>query len=160
MLQLKKFTDIPVSTREEARGSRPHPGEPRFCLLYNRFILCHHLLLLLSIFLSIKAFLVSRLFVSGGQSIGASASFLPMNIQGRFSLGLTGYTPIQNQKLKNYKAWQPRASRTEGQSPLGQHPTVESSGSSQPPQQMRTSCPVLCFLFKYFFLHQKHIAGE
>ena len=27
-----KFPDIPVSTREEARGSRPHPEEPRFCL--------------------------------------------------------------------------------------------------------------------------------
>ena len=33
MLQLKKFPDIPVSTREQARESRPHPGEPRFCLL-------------------------------------------------------------------------------------------------------------------------------
>ena len=33
MLQLKKFSDIPVSTREEARESRPHPEEPRFSLL-------------------------------------------------------------------------------------------------------------------------------
>ena len=33
MLQLKKFPDIPVSTREEARESRPHPEEPFFCLL-------------------------------------------------------------------------------------------------------------------------------
>ena len=33
MLQLKKLPDIPVSTREEARESRPHPEEPRFCLL-------------------------------------------------------------------------------------------------------------------------------
>ena len=33
MLQLKKFPDIPVSTREEARESRPHPEEPRSCLL-------------------------------------------------------------------------------------------------------------------------------
>jgi len=30
------------------------------------------------------------LFASGGQSIGASASVLPMNIQSRFPLGLTG----------------------------------------------------------------------
>ena len=30
MLQLKKFVDIPVSTREEARVSRPHPEEPCF----------------------------------------------------------------------------------------------------------------------------------
>ena len=33
MLQLKKFPDIPVSTRAEARESRPHPEEPRFRLL-------------------------------------------------------------------------------------------------------------------------------
>ena len=33
MLQLKKFPDIPVSTREEAREFRPHPEEPRLRLL-------------------------------------------------------------------------------------------------------------------------------
>ena len=33
MLQLKKFPDIPVSSREEARDFRPHPEENRFCLL-------------------------------------------------------------------------------------------------------------------------------
>ena len=33
MLQLKKFPDIPVSTREEARESRPYKEEPRFRLL-------------------------------------------------------------------------------------------------------------------------------
>ena len=33
MLELKKFPDIPVSTRKEARESRPHPEEPRFRLL-------------------------------------------------------------------------------------------------------------------------------
>ena len=33
MLQLKKFPDIPVSTREEARECRPHPEETRFRLL-------------------------------------------------------------------------------------------------------------------------------
>ena len=33
MLQLKKFPDILVSTREEARESRPHPEEPPFRLL-------------------------------------------------------------------------------------------------------------------------------
>ena len=33
MLQLKKFPDIPVSTREEARESYPHPEEPHFRLL-------------------------------------------------------------------------------------------------------------------------------
>ena len=33
MLQLKKFPDIPVSTRGETRESRPHPEKSRFCLL-------------------------------------------------------------------------------------------------------------------------------
>ena len=33
MLQLKKFPGIPVSTQEEARGSRPHPEELRFRLV-------------------------------------------------------------------------------------------------------------------------------
>ena len=32
-MQLKKFPDIPVSTREEARESRLHPEEPRLSLL-------------------------------------------------------------------------------------------------------------------------------
>ena len=36
-------------------------------------------------------FLMSWLFVSGGQSIGASASVLPMNIQDWLPLGLTGW---------------------------------------------------------------------
>ena len=33
MLQLSKFPDIPVSTREEAREFHPHPEEPHFRLL-------------------------------------------------------------------------------------------------------------------------------
>ena len=33
LLQLKKFPDIPVSTREEAREFCPHPEEPRFRLI-------------------------------------------------------------------------------------------------------------------------------
>ena len=38
------------------------------------------------------SFLMSQLFISGGQNIGAStsASVFPMNIQGWFPLGLTG----------------------------------------------------------------------
>ena len=42
---------------------------------------------------------MSRLFTSGGQSIeaSASASVLPMNIQGWFPLGLTGVISLQSQ---------------------------------------------------------------
>ena len=38
---------------------------------------------------------MSRLFTSGGQSIGASASLLPVNTDGWFYLGLIVFTQIQ-----------------------------------------------------------------
>ena len=52
-------------------------------------------LLLPSILPGIRVLLMSRLFTSDGQNIGApaSASILPMNIQGGFPLGLTGVNP-------------------------------------------------------------------
>ena len=42
-----------------------------------------------------QSFSVTQLFASGGQSTGASASasILPMNLQGRFPLELTGLSP-------------------------------------------------------------------
>ena len=45
------------------------------------------------------SFPVSRLFTSSGQSIGASASVLPMNIQGWFPLGLTGLISLKSKGL-------------------------------------------------------------
>ena len=54
------------------------------------FIPSRSLLLLSSIFPASGFFPMSWLFTSGGQSIGASASVLAMNIQDRFPLGLTG----------------------------------------------------------------------
>ena len=47
------------------------------------------------------SFLISRLFASGGQSTGASASasVLPMNIQGQFPLGLIGLISLQSKGL-------------------------------------------------------------
>ena len=67
----------------------------------NHFILCHPLLLLPSIFPSMRVFSMSQLFASGGQSIGASVSapVLPMNIQGWFSLGLTGLVSLLSKGL-------------------------------------------------------------
>ena len=66
-------------------------------MLSNHLILCHSLLLL-SIFPSIRIFSydMSRLFTSGGQSIGASASVLAMNIQDSFPLGFTGLVSLQS----------------------------------------------------------------
>ena len=47
------------------------------------------------------SFLMSQLFASGGQSIGASASasLLPVNIQDWFSLGLTGWISLKSKGL-------------------------------------------------------------
>ena len=67
----------------------------------NHLILCCPLLLLPSIFPASGSFPVSRLFTSGGQSIGASAlaSVLPVNIQDWFPLGLTGLISLQSKGL-------------------------------------------------------------
>ena len=56
----------------------------------NHLILCCSLLFLLSIFLSIRVFSNESALLSGDQSIGTSASVLPINIQGWLPLGLTG----------------------------------------------------------------------
>ena len=47
------------------------------------------------------SFPMSWLFTSGSQSIGASASVLPMNIQGWFPLGLTGLISLLSQELSS-----------------------------------------------------------
>ena len=70
--------------------------------LSNHFILCCLLLLLLHTFpASGCCFPMSQHFVSGGQSIGASAlaSVLPKNIQGWFPLGLTGLISLLSKGL-------------------------------------------------------------
>ena len=61
-------------------------------MISNHFILCHPLLLLPSIFPSIRVFSNESALHIRWQGIGASAvaSVLPMNIQGWFPLGLTG----------------------------------------------------------------------
>ena len=45
------------------------------------------------------SFPMSQLFTSGGQSIGASASVLPMNIQDWFPVGLTGLIFLQSEGI-------------------------------------------------------------
>ena len=77
------------------------PGSLIFCanpmsseleMLSKHLILCHHILLLPSVFLmqASGSFPISQPFTSGGKYIGGSASVLPMNIRGWFPLGLTG----------------------------------------------------------------------
>ena len=67
----------------------------------NHLILCHPLLLLPQSLPASESFPMSQLFAWGGQSIGvsASASVLPMNIQGWFPLGLTGLISLLSKVL-------------------------------------------------------------
>ena len=67
----------------------------------SHLILYCPLLLLPSIFLSIRVLSYSQLFASGGQSIGVSAStsVLPRNIQGLFPLGLTDLMSLLSKGL-------------------------------------------------------------
>ena len=67
----------------------------------SHLILCFLLLLLPSTFLASGSFPMSHLFTSEGQSIGASASasVLPMNIQGWHPLGLTALISLLSKGL-------------------------------------------------------------
>ena len=68
---------------------------------YNHVILCHPFLLLPSTFPESRSFPISQLFSSVSQSIGvsASASVLPMNIQGWFPLGFIDLISLQSKGL-------------------------------------------------------------
>ena len=70
-------------------------------MLSNYLILCCPLLLLPSIFPSIRIFSNDSGFAWGGQSIrdSASATILPMNIQSWFPLGWTGWISLQSKGL-------------------------------------------------------------
>ena len=67
--------------------SPPKPMSIESVMPSNHLIFCHPLLLLPSLFPSIRYFQLSQLFASSGQSIGVSplASVLPMNTQGLIS---------------------------------------------------------------------------
>ena len=60
---------------------------------------------------------MSQLFASGGQSNGASATVLPMNIEGRLPLGLTGLISLQSKVL----------SRVFSNTPVQKHQFVQHS---------------------------------
>ena len=63
--------------------------------------LCHPLLFSVQSFPTSGSFSINRLFLSDGQSIGASvsASVLPINIQGWFPLGLTSLISLLSKGL-------------------------------------------------------------
>ena len=65
----------------------------------NHLILCSPLLLPPQSIPASGSFLMSQFFASGGQSIGASASVLPMNIQDWSPLGWTGWVSLNSKGL-------------------------------------------------------------
>ena len=73
--------------------------KPMSMMSSNHLILCHPLLLLLSVFPSFRVF--SNESALGGQSVGisASTSVFPMNIQDWFPLGSTGLISLQSKGL-------------------------------------------------------------
>ena len=73
-------------------------------ILSNHVILCYpHFSSCPQSFPASGSFPISQLFTSGGQSMGASASatVLPMNMQGWFPLGLTGLISLQRTLCKS-----------------------------------------------------------
>ena len=90
-LMLSHFKSDSLRPHELQHARLPLESVGAFSNWYplNHLILCRPLLLLPSIFPSIRVFIVSWLFASGGWSIDASAlaSVLPMNIHGWFPLG-------------------------------------------------------------------------
>ena len=87
----------------------PSPGVSSNSRLSSRW--CHPTILssvvpfssCLQSFPASGSFLMSQLFSSGGQSIGASALVLPMNIQGWFPLGLVWFPccPRDSEEFSN-----------------------------------------------------------
>ena len=85
----------------------------------NHLILCRPLLLLPSIFPSIRV-PMSQFFASGGQSMGISASISvhPMNIQDWFPLTLTGLISSPRDSQKSYPTPQLKSINSSTLSPL------------------------------------------
>ena len=75
--------------------SPPKPMTIELVMPSNHLVLCRPLLLVPSIFPSIRVLTMSQLFASGSQSIGVSvsASVFPMNTKDCCTLGWTGRSP-------------------------------------------------------------------
>ena len=105
----KSCLNLNESVNWSIPGSSVHHYLPEFAqinaiesvMLSKHGILCRSLFLCLQPFPASESLLVSWLFGSGGQSIGASASasVLPMNIQGWFPLGLIGLISLPSKGL-------------------------------------------------------------
>ena len=87
----------PQHTRPPCPSSTPrtysNSGHPTILLSVTPFSSC------LQSFPASRSFPMSQLFASGGQSIGASALVLPMNIQDWFPLGWTSWISLLSKGL-------------------------------------------------------------
>ena len=89
-----KYKILSIKNHTPVCGSKSFLTTSRLCCCHSFYFITNHLILssCLQFCPPSGSFPMSRLLTSGGQSIGASASasVLPMNIQGQFPLGLTG----------------------------------------------------------------------
>ena len=85
----------------------------KLVMLSNHLILCHPLLLLPSVFLSIRVFPMGQFLESSGQNTGASASasVLPINVQDWYPLGWTGWISLQSRGLSSPSLLQHHSSK-------------------------------------------------
>ena len=72
-----------------------------------------------------QSFPMSQHFPSGGQSIGASASVLPMHIQGWFPLGLTGWISLLSKGLSRVFSYERACEMLLGMKETWTQPTLE-----------------------------------
>ena len=87
-------------------------------------------------FLASGSFPMSQLFESGGQSIGASASatVLPLNIQGWFPLELTvwSYSPGPKDQTGQHQSWEPSRSSSLITGGLSSHTSRQAAALESP----------------------------
>ena len=88
---------LPCSPQSLGVCSDSYPLSQWCCLTISSFVT--PLSFGLQPLLALGSFSMSWLFTSGGQSVGTSASALPMNIQGWFPLGLTSLISLQSKGL-------------------------------------------------------------
>ena len=108
-------------------------------MLSNHLIFCHPLLLP-SIFPASASFLMSRFFTAGGQSIGASASVLPMSPSNQ---------PFRVDFLKDWPPWSPYCPKdSQESSPVSKLESINCNQASMVNNQTRTSTQTMAVEFE------------
>ena len=92
-----QHTRLPCPSPSPRAISNPCPSSQWYYLTISSSVI--PLSSCLQSFPASGSFPMSQLFASGGQSTGASASVLPMSIQGWFPLGFTGFISLLSKGL-------------------------------------------------------------